>query len=188
MVFTHFLRGCWYSAVMKRLVGGFMLIVVLLVMLAGTEMSVSAAEQDTVTAVFVNQASEPARTWPGKEYSQVFTNEMAEEIAAWVLEAYPELPFKEPQVAIHEDGIVCSGVIEILGIDVEASGQISVFLDEGKLNGKIEAIEVAGMPVPGVLMQAIDDVRSLYDGVAWDIVVTKVELREGELLIEGAYK
>ena len=145
--------------------------VILLGMLAGSQLPVAAA-----------QAGQ------GETYSEVFTDEMAEEIAAWVLEAYPELPFKEPQIAIHEDGIVCSGVIEIWGMDVEASGQVSVFVEGGKLNGKIEEIEVAGMRVPGLLLNAIDDVRSLYDGAEWEIEVTKVELREGELLVEGEYK
>jgi hypothetical protein len=133
-------------------------------------------------------AAPPAHAWQGETYSQVFTDEMAEEIAVWILDAYPELPFKEPQVEIHEDGVVCSGVIEIFGMEVEASGQVSVFVEGGKLNGQIEAFEVAGMKVPGLLMNAVDDVRSLYDGVEWEIVVTKVELREGELLVEGEYK
>jgi hypothetical protein len=80
------------------------------------------------------------------------------------------------------------GLITIFGIDVAASGRISVFLENGKLNGKIEEIHVAGMPVPGLLMDAVGDARSLYDQASWRVVLTKVELREGELLLEGTYK
>lgn len=138
---------------------------------------------------FQSVAAAPStRVWPDEKYSQEFTNEMAEEIAAWVLEAYPELPFKEPNIEIHEDGIHCSGLIELFGVDIEASGLVFVFLDDGKVNGKIEEISVAGMPVPGLLLDAVGEVRDLYADVTWEIEVTNVELSEGKLLIEGVYR
>lgn len=149
-----------------------------------SQVSLAAAE----TAAVENQIPRFARVWADEPYSQVFTNDMATEIAVWVLETYPELPFKEPQVAIHEDGIDCSGIVEILGVDVAASGRVSVFLEDGKVNGRIEEIHVAGVKMPSLLRDALGDVRDYYEDVTWEIVVTKVELREGELLVEGEYK
>lgn len=160
-----------------------LLVIVLLGFMAGIYTPVAAIEQIPT----VNN-SQQARIKPGEKYSQVFTNEMAEEIAIWVLEAFPEIPFNNPQVEIHEDGIVCSGVVEILGIEMSASGRISVFVEDGKLNGRIEEIKMAGIPVPGVLMDAVDDVRSLYEAATWEIEVTNVVLREGEILVEGTYR
>ena len=179
----------WLAASGIGRMAGLLLIVHILIWCAGVgQMPVAAAEAGSLPDVFENQHSRPLRIWVGEKYSQVFTNEMAEEIAAWVLEAYPDLPFSDPHVEIHEDGIKCSGVVEILGIDVAASGRVSVFLEGGKVNGRIEEIHVAGIQMPGLLMGAIDDVRGLYDEASWDIVVTKVELREGEMLVEGDYR
>lgn len=169
---------------MKKITGIFLLATVLLGMIVGIYTPVAAIE----FSVLPDQRIQPARILPGEPYSQVFTDAMAEEIAAWVLETYPELPFTDPQIEIHADGIGCSGMVSVFGIEVAASGKIDVFVEDGKLNGKIETIEVAGITMPGLLMNAIDDVRSLYESATWEIVVTTVELREGEMLVEGEYR
>ena len=150
--------------------------------------SVAAVDFGLMSAGLGDQVSALARIWPDEPYSQVFTDEMAEEIAVWVLDAYPELPFRDPQVEIHEDGIVCNGVVEILGVDVAVSGRVSVFVEDGVLNGRLEEIEMAGVKLPGLLMGAIDDARRLYESATWEVVVTNVELREGEMLVEGEYR
>ncbi len=174
---------------MKQIAGTFLFVTVLLiVMMGGTFTPVAAIEPLAPTDTLAAQRMQPARIWPGAPYSQVFTDEMAEEIAAWVLETYPELPFTDPQIEIHEDGIVCSGMVSIFGIEVAAAGQVSVFVEDGKVNGRLEAIKVAGIPMPGLLMDTIDDVRRLYESATWEIEVTTVELKEGEMLIEGIYR
>ena len=167
-----------------KLLQGLVLLIMVGLVWSLSQVSLAAAE----TAAVENQISSSARVWADEPYSQVFTNDMAQELAVWVLETYPDLPFKEPQVQIHEDGIDCSGVVEILGMDVAASARILVFLEGGKVNGQIEALHVAGIKMPRLLQNALGDVRDYYEDVAWEIVVTKVELREGELLVEGTYK
>lgn len=176
-------KNKFYTVTMKRLLGGFLLVAILLGLVASTHIPVAAIEQ-----VPTLNNGHQARIEPGEPYSQLFTNEMAEEIAAWVLDTYPELPFNSPHVEIHEDGIVCSGVIDMLGVNLAASGRIAVFVEDGKMNGRIEEIKMAGITLPGVLLDAVDDVRSLYESATWEIVVTNVTLSEGELLVEGTYR
>ena len=174
---------------MKQIIGPFLFVTVLLtVMMGGILTPVGASEPPAPTDTLAAQQRQPARIPTGEPYSQVFTNEMAEEIAVWVLETYPELPFTDPHIEIHEDGIICSGKISVFGIEVAASGHLSVFVEDGKVNGKIETIEVAGLTMPSLLMGAIDDVRSLYESATWEIIVTTVELKEGEMLVEGEYR
>ena len=174
---------------MKQIIGPFLFVTVLLtVMMGGILTPVGASEPPAPTDTLAAQRMQPARIPTGEPYSQVFTNEMAEEIAAWVLETYPELPFTDPQIEIHEDGIGCSGLVSVFGIEVAASGQIAVFVEDGKVNGRLESIEVAGIAMPRLVMNALDDVRSLYEAATWEIVVTTVELKEGEMLIEGTYR
>ncbi|MFO7683539.1 MAG: hypothetical protein R6X34_26190 [Chloroflexota bacterium] len=145
-----------------------------------SQVSLAAAESASVE----NQMSGSARVWAGATYSVVFTDAMAQEIAEWVLAEYPQLPFREPIVAIHEDGITGSGYVEVWGIRVAAAGRAAVFVENGRLYGQIEEMEVAGVGVPGPLLGAIDEARELYEQADWEIVVTNVELREGEMLVE----
>lgn len=144
-----------------------------------------AAEIGEVKDDAVNPFFQPARTWTGDTYSVLFTDEMAAEIVDWVLAEHPDLPFREAQVAIHEDGITGSGFLQVGRLQIAASGRVSVYVENGRLQGRVEEMQVAGLRVPALLLKAIADVTALYEQVTWEIVVTNVELREGEMLLEG---
>lgn len=140
--------------------------------------------------VLCGLGSQPAqaREWTGDQYNLVVTNETAVEIANWILDENPRLPFRDPVIAIHPDGIEGSGYVEIWDFRVPVSGTASVFVEDGRPNGRIESLTVAGAAAPEFVLHAIGDVRSLYDATELTIVVTNLELREGEVLIEGLYR
>ena len=129
-----------------------------------------------------------AEVWPGDEYSLVVTNETAVSIANWILDENPHLPFTDPVIAIHPDGISGSGYVKLWDIRVPVSGTASVYVEDGRPNGRIESLTVAGAAAPAFVLKAIGDVRSLYDDTELTIVVTKLELSEGQVLIEGTYR
>jgi len=129
-----------------------------------------------------------AREWVGEEYSLVVTDETAVAIANWILAENPHLPFTDPVIAIHPDGISGSGYVQLWEVRVPVSGTASVYVEDGRPNGRIESLTVAGAKAPAFVLKAIGDVRSLYDATELTINVTKLELREGEVLIEGTYR
>jgi hypothetical protein len=167
---------------------GVVLYVCVLVWGVGVARTPLAADEGLSVDILQVELAGQARTWAGDGYSVVFTDAMAQEIAEWALAEYPQLPFREPQVAIHEDGITGSGYVEVWGIRIAAAGRAAVFVENGRLYGQIEEMEVAGVGVPGPLLGAIDEARELYEQADWEIVVTNVELREGEMLVEGVWR
>lgn len=138
----------------------------------------------------VGPVPRPARAeeWAGDRYSLVVTDETAVAIANWVLDENPKLPFTDPVIAIHPDGISGSGTVELWDLRVPISGTASVFVEDGRPNGRIESLTVAGAKAPAFVLKAIGDVRSLVESAELTIVVTKIELGEGELLVEGVYR
>jgi len=110
------------------------------------------------------------------------------EIVNWILAENPQFPFRDPVITIHPDGIYGSGFVQFWDVRVPVSGKATVFVADGRPNGRIEALSVGGAQAPAFVLKAIGDVRALAEATELTIVVTKLELREGEVLIEGDYR
>ncbi|MBK6709644.1 MAG: hypothetical protein IPG51_04775 [Chloroflexi bacterium] len=52
----------------------------------------------------------------------------------------------------------------------------------------MEEVGIAGTKAPGFVLAAIDQAQAVYDEMSLPIEVTRLELREGEVLVEGVYR
>lgn len=124
----------------------------------------------------------------GEIFSVVVTDQMAMETMAWFIEARPNLPFSHPQIEIHPDGVVGGGLVYFMGLRTPVFGRATIYLEDGKPQGIIEEIDIAGTRAPAFVLEAIKQGQAVYDQMSLPIEVTKLELREGEVLVEGVYR
>lgn len=122
----------------------------------------------------------------GQTFQVVVTDQMAEETIAWFLEGRG-LPFSHPQVAIRPDGVEGGGYV-YGGFRVVATGRLRVWLDNGRLQGEVLEVKVAGITAPSFVLDLVSSAQSAYDQINPPIEITRLELREGEVLLEGFYK
>ncbi len=129
-----------------------------------------------------------ARDAVGEPFSVVISDQMAMETIAWFIEPRPDLPVSHPLVEIHPDRVVGGGLLHLLGLRTPVKGEVMVWVENGKLTGRVESVQVAGTAAPGFVVDAVQQAQSLYDDLSFPIIITTLELREGEVLIEGIYR
>lgn len=129
-----------------------------------------------------------AREWVGEAYSLSLTNSQATEIVQWVLAENPHLPFRDPLIEIRPDEVYGQGCVPILQFCLPISGTATLYIEDGRPNGRLTSLNVAGAEAPAFVLKGIGDARALYDATALTIIATNLELRDGELLLEGVYR
>ncbi len=129
-----------------------------------------------------------ARDAVGETFSVTVTDQMAMETMAWFIEPRDNLPVSHPQIEIHPDGIVGGGLVYFMGMRTPVFGRAAIYLEDGKPQGTIEEVGIAGTKAPAFVLEAIKRGQAVYDQMSLPIEVTKLELREGEVLVEGIYR
>lgn len=129
-----------------------------------------------------------ARDAVGESFQVVVTDQMAAETIAWFMGKRPNLPVSQPLVEIHPDGVVGGALVNVMGLRTPVTGRARIWLANGKPDGVVEAVHVAGTAAPDFILAAVDNAKSFYDALSFPIEITRLELREGEVLIEGVYR
>jgi hypothetical protein len=128
----------------------------------------------------------------GETFSVIVTDQMGAEAIAWFLERYPEIPFSHPQVEFTPDGVTGRGLAHLLGVKTPVFGRVSVRLEDQVPKASLEEIGVASATAPSfmvdVLRNEIDRQQQRFKVGELPIVITKIEFREGEVLVEGIYR
>jgi hypothetical protein len=129
-----------------------------------------------------------ARDAVGEPFSVVISDQMAMETIAWFIEPRPDLPISHPFVEIHPDRVVGGSLLHLLGLRTLVKGEVTVWVENGKLTGQVESVQVAGTAAPDFVVDAVQQAQALYDDLSFPITITTLELRKGEVLIEGVYR
>ena len=129
-----------------------------------------------------------ARDAIGESFQVVITDQMAMETIAWFLEPRPDLPVSHPYVEIHPDGVVGGGLLHLMGLRTPVMGNVAVWVESGKVTGRVESVQVAGTAAPDFVVDAVQQAKAIYDNLSFPIYITNLELREGAVLIEGRYR
>ncbi len=124
----------------------------------------------------------------GEPFSVVVTDRTAMETLTWFMEPRPNLPFSHPQVEIHHDYVLVGGVAHVMGLRVPVFGRTRIYLENGKLEADIQEVGVAGTEAPAFVIDAIAQAQAVYADMDLPIEVTRLVLREGEVLVEGVYR
>lgn len=128
-----------------------------------------------------------ARDAVGQSFSVIVTDRMAMETLTWFI-APRNLPISHPQVAIHSDGITGGALLHMVGLRTPVFGRATVWLENGRVEGRVEEVGVGGTKAPDFVLIAVKQAQQVYANLQLPIEITKLELREGEVLIEGVYR
>ena len=124
----------------------------------------------------------------GETFSVVVTDQMAMETVAWFIEPRTNLPFSHPQIEIHPGSVTGGGLVYFMGMRTPVFGRATIYLEDGKPQANIEEIGVAGTKAPAFVLEAVKQGQAIYDQLSMPIEITNLELREGEVLVEGIYR
>ena len=109
------------------------------------------------------------------------------ETIAWFI-APRDLPFSHPQVEIHPDGVVGGGLVHLAGLRTPVFGRATVWLENGRLEGRVDEVGIAGTKAPDFVLAVVEQGQAIYANLQLPIEVTTLDLREGEVYIEGVYR
>jgi hypothetical protein len=124
----------------------------------------------------------------GEPFQLVITDQMAAETIAWFIEPRPNLPFSHPQVEIHSDGVVGRGLLHVGGLRTPVYGRATVTLVDGKPIGHVQELGMGSTAAPDFLVEMVARAQAVYDDLQLPIELTRLELREGEVVVEGVYR
>ncbi len=127
----------------------------------------------------------------GETFTLHITDQEGAETIAWFLDRHPEVPFRYPRIAFHPGEIEAWGVATVLGLRLSIHGRATMHLADGVPIVRLTELGVAGAPVPGFVLQAIQD--AVYQQVdltnrPLPVVFTSLEIREGEMVAEGVIR
>lgn len=127
----------------------------------------------------------------GETFELHITDQEAAETIAWFLHRHPRVPFRYPRIAFHPGEIEAWGVATVLGLELSIHGRATTHLEDGVPIVRLTELGVAGAPVPGFVLQAIQD--AVYQQVDLSnrplpVVFTSLEIREGEMVARGKIK
>ena len=127
----------------------------------------------------------------GERFTLNVTGQEAAESIAWFLGNHPEIPFQRPRVEFHPDVVKAWGEVEVLGLRLSIHGQATMVLENGIPIVTLTDISVAGAPVPGFVLAAVQD--AVYEQVDLSnrelpVIFETLELREGEAVASGTIR
>jgi len=127
----------------------------------------------------------------GERFELSVTDQEAAESIAWFLNNHPEIPFRHPRVAFHPDDLEAWGEAKVLGLRLSIHGRATMVLENGIPIVTLTRLGVAGAPVPGFVLEAVQD--AVYEQVDLSnrdlpVIFETLELREGEAIASGTIR
>lgn len=127
----------------------------------------------------------------GERFELHVTGQEAAESIAWFLGNHPEIPFRHPRIQFHPDVVEAWGDVEMLGLRLSIHGQATMVLEDGIPVVTLTDMEVAGAPVPGFVLEAVQE--AVYDQVDLSnrelpVIFETLELREGKAVASGTIR
>jgi hypothetical protein len=127
----------------------------------------------------------------GERFELNVSGQEAAESIAWFIGNHPEIPFRRPRIEFHPDEVEAWGTAEALGLRLSIHGRATMVLENGVPVVTLTGINVAGAPVPGLVLEAIQD--AVYEQVDLSnrelpVVFDVLELREGEAVASGTIR
>jgi hypothetical protein len=127
----------------------------------------------------------------GERFELSVTDQEAAESIAWFLGNHPEIPFHHPRIEFHPNQVEAWGDVEVLGLRLSIHGRATMVLENDIPVVTLTDVGVAGAPVPGFVLEAIQD--AVYEQVdlsnrQMPVIFETLELREGEAVASGTIR
>ena len=127
----------------------------------------------------------------GERFDLAVSGQEAAQSIAWFIGNHPQIPFRNPRIEFHPDEVEAWGNAELLGLRLSIHGRATMVLEDGIPVVTLTDIRVAGAPVPGFVLEAVQD--AVYEQVDLSnrelpVIFETLELREGEAVAGGTIR
>jgi hypothetical protein len=130
-----------------------------------------------------------ARDAVGESFSIRVSERETMETITWFIAPRPNLPFSHPQVQfLGNNEVVGGGYVHLMGLEMAVNGRATIQLIDGKPVATIHELRVGNAKAPAPVVAAVDRAQSIYDQLSLPIEITRIEILEGEAIIEGVYR
>ena len=133
-----------------------------------------------------------ARDAVGETFSVVITDQEAAETIAWYIDGHPGIPFSHPQVQFSPTGVTAGGLAHLGGLRTYVYGGGKASVVDGRPFVEVQELGFANASAPGFLMgllqEQVAQLQERYRNLPIPIEITHIELRQGEVLMEGIYR
>jgi hypothetical protein len=111
------------------------------------------------------------------------------ETITWFIDPRPNLPFSHPQIEFLDNNeVVGGGLVHVMGLQMHVQGRATVSVVNGKPIATIEELRVGNAQAPAPVVALVAQAQGIYDQLSLPIEITRLEIRDGEAIIEGVYR
>jgi hypothetical protein len=129
-----------------------------------------------------------AGTHHGEHFEVSVTNSELEEAIAWYVERRPRIPFRNPQVFIHEYGIEAKGEARLSKMRLVVGGQAGVAVQDGLPVITVERLDLGKAGLPGFALSQVQAEVEKQLSLRQEnlpVIVEGIELEESQLAVQG---
>jgi hypothetical protein len=111
------------------------------------------------------------------------------ETITWFIAPRPNLPFSHPQIHfLGNNEVVGGGLVHVMGLQMHVEGRATVSIVNNKPIATIHELRVGNAQAPAPVVALVAQAQSIYDQLSLPIEITRLEILEGEAIIEGVYR
>ena len=130
-----------------------------------------------------------ARDAVGEQFS-VRVNELeTRQTITWFIAPRPNIPFSHPQIQFLGDNeVIGGGYVRVMGLETAVSGRATISVVNNKPIATIHELRVGNAQAPTPIVALVAQAQGIYDQLSLPIEITRLEILEGEAIIEGVYR
>lgn len=130
-----------------------------------------------------------ARDAAGEPFS-VRVNELETmQTITWFIAPRPNIPFSHPQIRfLGNNEVEGGGYVRVMGLETAVSGRATIAVINGKPIATIHELRVGNANAPAPVVALVAQAQGIYDQLSLPIEITRLEILDGEAIIEGVYR
>jgi hypothetical protein len=128
---------------------------------------------------------------PGAPFRVTMSNQQLTEAVKLYLAQHPEVPFSDPQVQVHPDGVEITGKARVGGLSVPVRVWGLITLVDNVPYFEVTNVDLGQAPLPGSIkniITALLDQSVDFSQFNLPMVVQDIQLGEGQVTITGTAK
>ena len=130
-----------------------------------------------------------ARDAVGETFSVRVNEQETMETITWFIAPRPNLPFSHPQIEfLGNNEVVGGGLVHVMGLQMHVEGRATVSVVNNKPIATIHELRVGNAQAPAPVVALVAQAQGIYDQLSLPIEITRLEILEGEAIIEGIYR
>ena len=111
------------------------------------------------------------------------------ETITWFIDPRPNIPFSHPQIRfLGNNEVEGGGYVAVMGLETAVSGRATITVINGKPIATIHELRVGKAQAPTPVVALVAQAQGIYDQLSLPIEITRLEILDGEAVIEGIYR